>query len=234
MGALAISCEISRWVLTVSLAGISVHLAYLIQNSSKFQGRVRVAALAFLMLSNIEKLIVLIFRDQFFLSRWDHPDIDMCYIYAQACHGFFEPLMFCAAIFLARHSHPGALPSKSGHIGASIWITVAFVSVCIPVDNYLFTPPSVPGFCVVSMISGLVAFANTVVLPLALWNVAKKILVKERPEHVRHFAWISILLFVYGTLSFVDSNLLPGDWAIIMRELMFLLSVYFTVNVCYY
>jgi len=231
---LALLCEISRWFLTVILVGMSVWLTYLIHKTNTLQGHVRVAALAFVALSNMEKLSVLFFRDQFFLAREDQSDINMCYIYAQMCHGLFEPMRFYTAIVLARHSYPGAFPSKNGHIGGGIWMTVAFISICIPVDQELFTPPDVPGFCVVSMITGLVSFANTVILPLTLWNVANKIPANERQVHVRHFAWISLLVFVYGIFSFVDANLVPGDGAVIMRETMFLLSWYFTINVCYY
>jgi len=39
---------------------------------------------------------------------------------------------------------------------------------------------------------------------------------------------------VYGVISFVDANLIPGDWAVVMREVNFLLSVYFMINVCYH
>jgi len=32
----------------------------------------------------------------------------------------------------------------------------------------------------------------------------------------------------------VDANLQPGDWAVLVRELNFLLSLYFMINICYY
>jgi len=76
--------------------------------------------------------------------------------------------MFYAAVFLARHSILGVLPSRSRHTGGLIWVAAAFLIVCTPIDTYLFTPPAIKGFCVVSMISGLVAFSNTVIFTLKL------------------------------------------------------------------
>jgi len=231
---LALVCEISRWCLTLILIGISVWLVYLIQKSNKPQNETTIAAWAFLAFSNLEKLMVLCFRDQFFLAQEQLPDTDMCYIYAQACHGLLEPITFYAGTFLARDSILGVSPSRSRHIGGWIWLTAAFFIVCIPIDTYIFIPPAIEGFCVVSLIAGLVAFSNTVIFALKLWNESKNIPTRERGENKRIFSWIAFLLFVYGILSFVDANLHPGDWAVVIRELNFLLSLYFMINVYIY
>jgi len=198
-------CETSRWVITVGIVVIFAWLAHLIKDATTMKSRAKNAAYSLLILAILEKIIELCLRDQFYISDEDYPNADVCYLYAQIGYGMTQPLLLHVSTFLARCSIRGAPASKSRHIGGFIWASAAFFVIWLPIENDLFLPPAVPGLCVASMISGLVAFSNTLIFALRLYNLSRKIPVKNIEGHQRHFVLLSMLMLACGLISITEA-----------------------------